>query len=143
MAGLPHPLLLPGFTYLPCCGCHLHIVLTQPVQGKIAVVNLTSLHDDDGQEKPGADKTVILHRGDHDWIDHDSYVYYGNAQLATVALLINALQNLGFTEQKPLRPGILKMVQDGLELSPKTKRAKDGTPGELLQFCRDARNSTG
>ena len=57
---------------------HLWIVLTDPEgnPGEVVVVNLTS-------QRPGSDATVVLQRGDHPFVRHDTVVYYGDARMDT------------------------------------------------------------
>jgi len=132
-------LLLPGFTYQPSQSSHLHIVLTEPSDvhvgtdtiSRVAIVKLTSLRDKVGAIKPRADQSVVLRKGEHDWIEHDSYVHYGDAQLQPAKALVNGFKTRGFIIRDSLKFEIFERVKDGLLLS-------DKVPDKVLDFCRSA-----
>jgi hypothetical protein len=67
---------------------HLWIVINDPQahNGTALIVNVTTL-------RPGADTTYVLRRGDHPFIQHDSYVRFSSAKEASsrdIELLIKA-----------------------------------------------------
>jgi len=103
---------------------HLWIVLTDPEGNptpQVVMVNLTSM-------RPGADTTVVLDRGDHSFIRHETVVYYGDARFADPGALEKGVGAGMATRHDPLNDDLLKRVQDGLLES-------NETPIRIKRYC--------
>jgi len=61
---------------------HLWLVITEPSgePPEVIIVNLTTFRE-------GADTTVILNKGDHSYIKHETVVYYADARNVPLQLL--------------------------------------------------------
>lgn len=70
---------------------HLWIVITDPdVDGKAVCVNITT-------RQPYSDTTVILKRGDHPFIRHESVAHYPDARILDLNAVQDALLKAGNT----------------------------------------------
>lgn len=94
---------------------HLWVLLTaaNPQSGEVIIVNLTT-------ERPHSDKTVVIQRGEHRFVDHPTVVFYSDARLARVAALESAVNHRIANLHDPLNPSLLGRVQEGLLASPLT-----------------------
>ncbi len=104
---------------------HLWIVITQPdpETNLCAIVSVTTLRN-------SKDQTVVLRKGDHAFIRHDSSILYGDAMIVD-ATRVEAEIAAGLAVAREKCPAaVLKLVQDGVRASPFT-RAK------VLRFCRE------
>ncbi len=103
---------------------HLWFVLTDPdpETDEVVIVSLTTL-------RPGKDQTVILRRGDHPFISHESVVAYSDARRVTIAELRHAMRTGLITPHQVCSHGILKHIQDGLLASPFTS-------WKMAAYCR-------
>lgn len=103
---------------------HLWFVLTDPdpETGKVVIVSLSTL-------RAGKDQTVILNRGDHPFITHESVIVYRDARCVSSDELRHALRNGWIKPHQPCADRILKQVQDGLLASPFTSR-------KMVAYCR-------
>ena len=103
---------------------HLWVVLTDPDNESpphVAIVNLTSSAVDD---------TVILTRGDHPFVRHETYIYYEDAKIVPAQKLVEAV-NMGISEyREEFQPAVLERVQDGLLTSPHVSP-------KVREYCRD------
>jgi hypothetical protein len=117
----------PGGTAIP----HLWIVVTEPdPENSLAViVGVTTL-------RRGADQTVILRRGDHPFLRHDSVVFYGDAQTADVGKMKKNIAAGTILRQQPCSRELLKLIQDGL-------LASEFTPQKIVRYCKRAWNRKG
>lgn len=103
---------------------HLWIIITDVDKDSdlIVIVSLTTL-------RRNADQTVILRKGDHPFIDHESIVYFADARL-TELKSIDALVTAGtIKQQASCSANLLKEIQAGT-------LACDLTPNKILFFCR-------
>lgn len=104
---------------------HLWIVVTvpEPETQLCAIVSVTTLRN-------SKDQTVLLRRGDHPFIRHDSTIFYGDAMIVDVRRL-DAECAAGLAVAKDsCTAAILKFVQDGVLASPFTRQ-------KVLRFCRE------
>jgi hypothetical protein len=94
---------------------HLWIVLTNPdpQTGKVVVVMVVT-------KRQHTDPTTVLVKGDHPFITHDSSVDYGLAKTVTVARLEADAHAATCQPLADVGPAILKQVQAGLQVSPRT-----------------------
>ena len=92
---------------------HLWIIITEPIgdQKRVVIANLTSM-------RSNSDQTVILKKGDHPFIQHDSIINYSDVRFVEVEKLINA--SAMFPVQKEFDSNILNKIQKGLLPSPHT-----------------------
>ena len=102
----------PGLCYLPIAGPnqkkHLHVVLTHPDDDdQVIVVSISTL-------RTTSDTTVILHQGDHKFIDHDSVVEYRMAGPTSARILAQRLASGLYASYDPMPPEILRKIQDGV-----------------------------
>lgn len=103
---------------------HLWFVLTDPdpETDEVVIVSLTTL-------RPGKDQTVILRRGDHPFISHESVVAYWDARLVRATELRRAMDDGEVTCHSPCSERLLRYIQDGLLASPFTSP-------KMAAYCR-------
>lgn len=100
---------------------HLWIVATEPnAAGLAVIVNITT-------HREHSDRTVILRRGDHPFITHDSCVYYADATIANVQNIERAIENGIAIRCDSCSDELVARVQAGLTES-------DHTPYKVLRF---------
>lgn len=105
---------------------HLWVVVTAPNEkGELVIVSITTLRHD-------GDQTVILQRGDHPFIRHQSTVFFGDAMIVEVERLHQWIE-AGIAQPQPTCTAELaKLIQDGIF-------ASDYTPNKIIDFCRTSR----
>jgi hypothetical protein len=94
---------------------HLMILLTDPVgpPGFILTVTVCTV----GHARP--DSTCILVPGDHQFITHESFVYYRDLREDIPAQrLIDGVKKGEFTDKGPMRSDVLERVLAGVRTSP-------------------------
>ena len=88
---------------------HLHVVLTDPNEtGELIVASVTTL------QKWTKDRTVVLKKGDHPFIQHDSVVAYSYARIAGVAEIESLVTNKPSLARQPVSPELLGRIRAGL-----------------------------
>jgi len=101
----------------------LWVVLTSPDENsEVVIVNLTSFDS-------GFDRTVILNKGDHSFVDHDTIINYVDARIVKAHALIHAAESGFFDSLEPFKADILQKIQEGLFRSPHT-------PIKVKNFCK-------
>jgi hypothetical protein len=96
---------------------HLWIILTDP-QGnpqKSVIVNVTS-------KRPESETTVVLKKGDHPFITHDSVINFKDATLALSDKLEEAVNAGHFCDGGSFDQALLKTIQEGLQKSKQTPK---------------------
>jgi hypothetical protein len=109
---------------------HLWIIITDadPNTDEIVMVNLTT-------HREGSDATVVLKKGDHPYIIHDSVVFFHDAkivQISDLEQLMISYPNLCRKCDK-CSNSVLKRIQAGLLKSEFTHK-------KVIAFCRKAWN---
>lgn len=108
---------------------HLWIVVTEPHRSfETVIVKLTTLRFD-------RDRTVILQRGAHPFIKHETVVQYGDALIVDGRQIDLRIQEGTAVAHQPCSASMLELVQDGL-------LASEFTPRRVTAFCRQAWGST-
>lgn len=94
---------------------HLWIVLTAPAgePPEVVIVSLTTL-------RPHSDETVVLHPGDHPFVQHPTCVYFSDARIVAVAQLEKALRQGQAVPRADVSPELLRRIREGLLESPWT-----------------------
>lgn len=82
----------------------------------VALVSLTTLRSD-------SDRTTILRRGDHPYVQHESHVDYRRAIMTPAEPLRSAKDDGSLQQHEPLSAGLLLRVQQGALDSGWTPRA--------------------
>ena len=104
---------------------HLWILVTDPVgeppQTIIVAVSTKRFYKDN---------TVVLSRGDHPWVQHESVIFYDHALIPEVHHLNEAVRRRIAECHQPCTPDVLRRVQDGLLSSPRT-------PNRVKKFSKD------
>jgi len=100
---------------------HLWIIVTEP-DPFCAIVSLSTL-------RYSKDQTVVLRKGEHPFIRHDTAVLYMYAEIANVAQLRTQISEGCAVPHDPCNAGLLKLIQDGIF-------ASDFTPRRIQIFCR-------
>lgn len=97
---------------------HLWVVVDGPVHNppEVVILSLTTL-------RPHSDKTVILHAGDHPFIQHDTCIEYRDARFVKVAKLEELLQKRQAVQRQDMAPEIVERIRAGLVRSPYTVHA--------------------
>jgi len=103
---------------------HLWILVTEPTtDGTCVTVNITT------PTSRRADRTIILQKGDHPFIQHESIITYADAQFETVKDLQNYVSGGTAKPKQAISPRLLRRIQDGLINSPET-------PYKIRDFCK-------
>lgn len=87
--------------------CHLWIVITPPSEGEVVIVSVTT-------KRQKSETLVILKKGDHPFIEHDSVIAYRYSKVVTVESIETAIKNGTAKKREPASPSLLKRAQDGL-----------------------------
>ena len=106
---------------------HLFVIIleTQSHTRNTIIVNVQS--DRGGRS---VDRTVVLHRGDYEFIQHDSYVNYSLAKIVSVDDL-EQLLSAGTARMRPaVTQEVFQHIADGILRSP-------FTPLEVKEMVRD------
>ncbi|PSB27617.1 hypothetical protein [Chlorogloea sp. CCALA 695] len=103
---------------------HLWIVLTEADKNSLEVVfvNLTTHRHD-------SDDTVILDKGDHEFIKHRTVVYFADTRFAPVNKLKEIAKQDEYNFHKDCSTEMLKRIQCGLLIS-------KFTPKKFKQYCK-------
>ncbi|HPG40566.1 MAG TPA: hypothetical protein PLP19_04475 [bacterium] len=112
--------LLPG-TPKP----HLHIILTLPDKDKEFVV--VSVSSKSSHPKP--DLTVVLQKGCHRFIKHDSIILYAMTKIWTCENLQSAFACGNAQAEAPIDKGLLEIIKTGLFDSKFTSQ-------KIINYCR-------
>lgn len=96
---------------------HLFILLTDPFPpiDQVLMVSVCTIRDN------RFDKTCILRPGEHDFIEHESYVAYAYSRIEPADKLSNGVKNGYFTDKGLLDQIIFDRVLHGLTKSQFTK----------------------
>ncbi len=108
---------------IPDCPCgftfylrgHLYAVIAElegPPQ-QVVVVSLTT-------KRAGSDETVVLTTGDHPFLKHDTSVNYQDSRIFICSDLIDRVNRRFFTPGEAFPHDIIKVMQQGLMVSPHT-----------------------
>ena len=104
---------------------HLWIISTDPDASRhVVIVNVTTL-------RPHSDRTTILKRGDHPYIEHDSVVFYADARIVDSANVENLVRLKGdlAIQCDACSDELLQRVRGGLLDS-------ENTPNKVLAYCK-------
>jgi hypothetical protein len=94
---------------------HIWVIATEPnADGQFAIVNFTSL-------KGNKDQTVILRKGEHEFITHDTCVNYWAADISSIDVLQAMLECGQARMERDLDETLLKLIQQGFTASDLTK----------------------
>ena len=109
----------------PAIPPHLWVIITDPDGDPLLVVmvNMTSV-------RRGVDKTVLLKKGDHPFIKHNTAISYADAKITNADNLQYRINKGHFKKMAPLDKTILSRVQEGLLKSLRT-------PNNVLNYCKD------
>jgi hypothetical protein len=112
----------PGGSAIP----HLWIFVTErhPETHSAVIVSVTTLAE-------GKDQTIILRRGDHPFITHDSTISYRHAKIVDCRQIDAQVQAKTIEPRTACTPKLLKEIQDGLF-------ASEFTAKRILIFCKTA-----
>ena len=105
---------------------HLWVVATEPdTDDQLVIVSLTSL-------RGSKDQTVILLAHQHDFVRHDTCVYYALAELTNSVKLETWLNSGAARMHRPMSREALALIQDGFTASDFTKK-------RIVEFIRGYR----
>lgn len=91
---------------------HVWIVISAPdSDGNVLCVSFSTLR---GEEE---DLSCVLKKGDHAFIRHDTVIKYALARAWPASGIKKAMDSGQFKTHPPLRPEILKRIQDGARVS--------------------------
>ncbi|OIR24491.1 hypothetical protein BGC33_10720 [Bathymodiolus thermophilus thioautotrophic gill symbiont] len=99
---------------------HLFIILTEPVNGEIVTVNLSSY------KTSFDDKSCVLDKGDHPFIKHKSYIVYHRSEI----LKATQLENITIRQLEQVADDVFRRIIQGLLQSKQT-------PNKVKKFYRD------
>jgi hypothetical protein len=105
---------------------HLWIVVTPPTEGEVIIVSVTT-------QRKKSEALVVLRKGDHPFISHDSVVAYAYSGIRAVDDIELAIENCTATRREPVPEAILKKVRVGL-------RDSDFTPNGVRHYYRAVMN---
>ncbi len=103
---------------------HLWILITDPdpVTHEGVIVSVTTLRNN-------CDRTVILRKGDHPFIAHDSVIQYSDALLIDTRLIDAKIASGKVCRRQPCSASLLREIRCGALSSPHTTR-------KILRFCQ-------
>jgi hypothetical protein len=103
---------------------HLWIFVTDPDTdtNEAVIVSVTTLRN-------AADQTVILRRGDHGFIRHDSAVYFGDARIIDATKVDSDISEGRLRAHDPCSATLIGEIASGLLCS-------SFTPKKILTFLR-------
>lgn len=124
--------LMRGGTVLAATGSynHLHIICSDPhfypqIGGEgVLVVNISSVKPDIPY-----DSTVVLHCGEHPFIQHDSYVLYAQAVVWKTETIKRRIESGEIIPKTSLKEPYITDVIKGFYRSPYVTR-------KILKFCK-------
>lgn len=92
---------------------HLWVVVNDPAAhgGEAVIVNVSTL-------RPGAETTCALSKGEHPFIQRDSYVRYQSARKVSVKNLQAAVKNGLLKSRTAASAALLAKIQAGAQASP-------------------------
>lgn len=102
-------------------GKHLFIILNEP-KDFAGHINSSVLVNVSSVRKAPYDKTCILEPGSHPFVKQRSYIAYRHARVDREESLVQKVSASLFTPHEPLPDELLKRVQNGLYVSPQTRR---------------------
>ncbi len=106
-------MITTGFTFLSPTPeyetHHLYIVISI-VDTKALFVNVTT-------KKAGSDVSCVLNVEDHDFITHESIINYGDARIAEIAKLKEAIEKQIIKPNKPVTDNLLNRILKGAKNS--------------------------
>lgn len=97
---------------------HLHVICNNPIHYPInncdyvLVVNITSIYPN-----VPYDKTCLLNTGDHDFIKHPSYVFYGDAIICQVPNIMLRVKNNDIIPHKDMPTCTFNRILTGFNIS--------------------------
>ena len=92
---------------------HLMIIISDPnPAGNVLVVPVTSLNPDLKQETH-----LVLKRGDHPFIKHDSVLAYSRMQIFILEYIQEFIQKGIFIAKETISPALLKKIQEAVKKS--------------------------
>lgn len=86
---------------------HLWIIITPPNEGEVVTVCVVTAHK-------RSERLVVLNKGDHPFIDHESVVAYLYSKIRAVADIEAALVTGAAKKREPIAEPILKRAQSCL-----------------------------
>jgi hypothetical protein len=108
---LPASTLKCGDTFLTGDGnednFHLWIVLTSPNEGEVVTVCLVTAHK-------RSERLVVLYKGDHPFIQHESVIAYRFSQIRLVEDIQELLRSGAAKPRDPVSLELLQRIRTGL-----------------------------
>jgi hypothetical protein len=105
---------------------HLWIVITPPTEGEVVIVTVTT-------QRKRSETLVVLRKGDHPFIVHDSVIAYAYSRIRAVDDIESAIENGTAKQREPVSEAVLKKVRAGLIDS-------DFTPNGVRSYYKDVMN---
>ncbi|MFZ0803891.1 MAG: hypothetical protein WBQ09_18655 [Terriglobales bacterium] len=89
------------------CDQHLCIVVTPPVDDKVAVVSITT-------RRNKSETLVVLQKEDHPSLTHESVIAYRYSRVVKIEYIENAVNNKDAARREPASANLLRRAQEGL-----------------------------
>ena len=86
---------------------HLWIVLSPPTEGEVVTACLVTAHK-------RSERLVVLNKGDHPFVQHESVIAYRFSQIRTVEDIQELLRSGAAKQRDPVSQVLLKRIQAGL-----------------------------
>lgn len=102
---------------------HLWIIITPANEGEVVTVCLVTAHK-------RSERLVVLNKGDHPFVQHESVIAYRYCQIRDVADIEELINRDLAKSREPVSPSLLKRIQAGLVDS-------DFTPNGVRAFYRE------
>ena len=102
---------------------HLWIIATEPVNDRAVIVSVTTL-------RHNVDQTVVLQKGDHPFVNHQSAVFFGDSKIVNATMLAEQVANGSVSNHHPCDTRLIDEIGMGLRASP-------FTPKKILNFLDD------
>lgn len=87
---------------------HLHICVTAPDKdGKVLCVPVGSYED-------GMDNTCLLNKGDHDYVNKPSMIYYGHAKIMQASTIVQKINGKKYEHWEDVKQEVFARITKGV-----------------------------
>ena len=95
-------------------GKHLWVVVSDPLlnSNEVLILNLTSVYN-----VAFEDHSCVFTAGEHQWIEHDSYIAYDCARVVTSAYLDRLENGTTIRMEVSFPPHLLQRIRDGAQIT--------------------------
>lgn len=108
---------------------HLWVIATEPnSSGEVVIVNMTSPEN-------CPDRTVIVCKGDHPFVTHDSVINFADAKIGDATAILHGINSKLCHQCDPCSASLVEKIQQGIIQS-------DFTPNKIKEYCDSLWNNS-